>query len=124
MDNDDPPDATQISDASSVDSLLFSCDSESDGGFWDNTNNNDVSFAPEGGNQNVILPNNKGFRAPVVGSPVNCGNEGVNPLPNNVPDRIPALEGARRKHGKAKQYPPAVWQRGADDKLEVSLSLI
>ncbi len=94
LDNDNAPNVTQISDDSSVDSLLLSRDSKSVGGIWDNTNNNDVSFAPEGSNQNVISPNNKGIRAPVVGSPVNCGNEGVNPLPNNVPDPNPSPEGA------------------------------
>jgi hypothetical protein len=70
LDDDNAPHVTQISDDSSVDSLLFSRDSESEGGIWDSTNNNDVSFAPEGGNQNVIPPNNKGIRAPVVGSPL------------------------------------------------------
>jgi hypothetical protein len=53
LDYDNAPDVTQISDDSSVDSSLFSLDSKSEGG-WDNTNNNDVSFAPEGGNQYVI----------------------------------------------------------------------
>ncbi len=115
----------QISDDSSVDSLLFSRDLESEGGIWDNTNNNDVSFSPEGGNQNVIPPNNERIRAPVVGSPINCGNVGVNPLPNNIPNPNPALEGAKRQRGKAKQYPPAVWQCGADGRLErISLSVI
>jgi hypothetical protein len=65
------------------------------------------------------------IRAPVVGSPINCGNEGVNPLPNNDPDPNPAPEGARHQRGKTKQYPPAIWQRSADCKLElVSLSVI
>ncbi len=50
------------------------------------------------------------------------GNEGVQPTPNITQ----APEGAhRRTRGKAKEYPPAVWRRGADDKMErVSLSLI
>jgi hypothetical protein len=125
LDNDNAPDVTQISDESSVDSLLFSRDSESEGGVWDNTNNDDVSFGPEGGNQNLFPSDNKGSRVPVVGSPVNCGNEGVNPLPNKVPDPNPAPEGARCQGGKAKQYPPVVWQCGADGKLErISLSVI
>ena len=39
------------------------------------------------------------------------GNEGVQPTPNITP----APEGAhRRTRGKAKEYPPAVWRRGAD----------
>ncbi len=118
LDNDNAPDVTQISDDSSVDSLLFSCDLESEGGIQDNTNNNDVSFTPEGGNQNVIPPNNKGIRAPVAGLPINCDNEGVNPLPNNVPDPNPAPEGARHQRGKAKQYLPAIWQCSADGKLK------
>jgi hypothetical protein len=67
LDNDNAPDVTQISDDSSVDSLLFSHDSESEVGIWDNTNNNDVSFAPEGRNQNVIPLYNEGVWAPVVG---------------------------------------------------------
>jgi hypothetical protein len=125
LDDDNAPDVTQISDDSSVYSLLFSRDSESEGGIWDNTNNNDVSFAPEGGNQNVIPPDNKGIRAPVVGSPINSGNEGVNPLSNNLPNPNPAPEGARCQRGKAKQYPPAVWQCSVDGKLKrVSLSVI
>ncbi len=50
------------------------------------------------------------------------GNEGVQPTPNITQ----APEGAHRStRGKAKEYPPAVWRRGADGKMErVSLSLI
>ncbi len=50
------------------------------------------------------------------------GNEGVQPTPNITQ----APEGAhRRTRGKAKEYPPAVWRRGADGKMEhVSLSVI
>ncbi len=47
LEDDDAPNVTQISDDSSVDSLLFSGDSESEGGIWDNTNNDDVPFTPE-----------------------------------------------------------------------------
>ncbi len=50
LDNNNAPNVTQISDDSSVDSLLFSHDSESEGGIWDNTNIDDVSFYPKGGN--------------------------------------------------------------------------
>ena len=50
LDDGNAPDVTQISDDSSVDSLLFSCDLESEGGIWDNTNIDDVSFYPKGGN--------------------------------------------------------------------------
>ena len=50
------------------------------------------------------------------------GNEGVQPTPNITQ----APEGAhQRTRGKAKEYPPAVWRRGADGKMErVSLSVI
>ena len=49
-------------------------------------------------------------------------NEGVQLTPNMTP----APEGAhQRTRGKAKEYPPAVWRRGADGKMErVSLSVI
>jgi hypothetical protein len=105
--------------------LLFSCDSESEGGVWDNTNNDDVSFVSEGGYQKNIPLNNKGSRAPVVGSPINHCNEGANPLPINLPDPNPAPEGARCQHGKAKQYPPAIWQCSADGKFKrIALSVI
>ena len=50
------------------------------------------------------------------------GYEGVQPAPNI----ISATEGAPcGTRGKAKEYPPALWRRGADGKLEhVSLSVI
>ncbi len=50
------------------------------------------------------------------------GNEGVQP----TPIIIQAPEGApSRTRGKAKEYPPVVWRRGADGKLEhESLSVI
>ncbi len=95
LDDDDAPDVTQISDDSSVDSSRFSCDSESEGGIWDNTNNNDVLFAPEEGNQNVIPPDDEGIRATMVGLPIGCRDEGVNQPPKNVPDPNLAPEGAR-----------------------------
>jgi hypothetical protein len=78
MDDDDVSEVTQIFNDCSVDSLLFSCDSESEGGILDNTNNDDVTFACEVGYQNVILPEDKGIRVPVVGFPVVCRNKGVN----------------------------------------------
>jgi hypothetical protein len=40
----------------SIDSLQQSNYSESEGGIWDNNANDDVGFAPEGANQNLILP--------------------------------------------------------------------
>jgi hypothetical protein len=125
LNDDNAPDMTQISNDSIVDSLLFSHDSESEGGIWDNTKNDYVSFAPEGGNQNVIPLDKEGIRAPVVGSPIGHGNEGVNQLPNNVPNSNPAPEKARCQRSKAKQYPPAICQCGADGKLEcILLSII
>ncbi len=30
----------------------------------------------------------------MIGSPTNCGNEGVDPLPNNIPNPNSAPEGA------------------------------
>ncbi len=45
---DDDPDMLPISDNDSVDSSLYSWDSESEGGIWDNQYNDDVSIAPEG----------------------------------------------------------------------------
>jgi hypothetical protein len=100
--------AAPISDNSSVDSLLFSCSSESEGGIWGNNNyDDDASNTHEG--VNLVPPD---FN----------GNEGVQPAPNI----IPAPEGApRRTCGKAKEYPPDMWHRGTDGKLErMSLSVI
>jgi hypothetical protein len=48
QDADDDPILLPISDDNSVDSSLYSRDSESEGGFWDNRYNDDVSIAPEG----------------------------------------------------------------------------
>ncbi len=103
----DVPGVAPISDDGSVDSLLFSRASESERDIWGNNYDNDASNVHEGANQ--VLPN---FN----------GNEGVQP----TPIIIQAPEGApSRTHGKAKEYPPAVWRRGADGKLErVSLSVI
>jgi hypothetical protein len=96
-----------ISDNGSVDSSLFSRASESEGDIWGNNYDNDASNAHEG--TNLVSPD---FN----------GNEGVQP----TPIIIQAPEGAPiRTRGKAKGYPPAVWRRGADGKLErVSLSVI
>ena len=101
------PGVAPISDDGSVDSLLFSCASESEGDIWGNNYDNDASNAHEGAN--LVPPN---FN----------GNEGVQP----TPIIIQAPEGApSRTCGEAKEYPPAVWRRGADGKLErVSLSVI
>jgi hypothetical protein len=107
-DADNVPGVAPISDDSSVDSLLFSCASESEGGIWGNNNyDDDASNAHKGAN--LVPPN---FN----------GNEGVQPAPNI----IPAPEGAlRRTRGKAKEDTPAVWRHGADGKLEhLSLSII
>ncbi len=102
------PGVAPISDNGSVDSSLFSRDSESEGDIWGNNNyDDDASNAHEGAN--LVPPN---F----------IGNEGVQPTPNITQ----APEGAhQRTCGKAKEYPPAVWRRGADGKMEhVSLSVI
>jgi len=82
--------------------------SESEGDIWGNNNyDDDASTAHEGAN--LVPP---GFN----------GNEGVQPTPNITQ----APEGAhRRTCGKAKEYLPAMWRRGADGKMErVSLSVI
>jgi len=91
------PGVAPISDDGSVDSSLFSRASESEGDIWGNNNyDDDASNAHEGAN---LVP------------PDFDGNEGVQPTPNITP----APEGAhRRTRGKAKEYPPAVWCRGAD----------
>ena len=107
-DVDDVPGAAPISNDSSVDSLLFSHASESEGGIWaNNYYDDDTSNTHEGANL-VPLDFNR--------------NEGVQPAPKI----IQAPKGAPcRTHGKAKEYPPVVWHRGADGKLErVSLSAI
>jgi hypothetical protein len=107
-DADNVPGVVPISDDSSVDSLLFSCASESEGGIWGNNNyDDDASNAHEGAN--LVPPN---FN----------GNEGVQSAPNI----IPAPEGARhRTCGKAKEYPPTMWHGGLDGKLKrISLSVI
>ena len=85
------PSVAPISDDGSVDFLLFSHASETEGDIWGNNNYNDeASNAHE--RANLVSPN---FN----------GNEGVQPTPNI----IPAPEGAPcRTRGKAKEYPPAV----------------
>ena len=75
-DADNVPGVVPISDDSSVDSLLFSCASESEGGIWDNNKyDDDVSNPHEGAN---LVP------------PDYDGSEGLEPAPNI----IPAPEGA------------------------------
>jgi len=104
------PGVAPISDDGSVDSSLFSHASESEGDIWGNNNyDGDASNAHEGAN---LVP------------PDFDGNEGVQPTPNINITQAP--EGAhRRNRGKAKVYPPAVWHRGADGKMErISLSVI
>jgi hypothetical protein len=101
-DEGEVPGVASISDDGSVDSSLFSCASESEGDiFWGNNNyDDDASNAHEGAN---LVP------------PDFDGNEEVQPTPSITQ----APEGAhRRTHGKAKEYPPAVWRRGADGKME------
>ncbi len=119
-DADDNPSMLPVSDDGSIDSSLYSWDSESEGGFWDNQYNHNVSIAPEGAQ--LIPPDNDGNRAPLVGLPVVCNigpeREAAHPAPNIVPAPITAPGGATHwQRGKAKQYPPAMWQHGADGKL-------
>jgi hypothetical protein len=62
-------------------------------------------------------------RTPMVGSPVGrpVGRryEGARPPHNIVPTPTKAPDGATcQQRGKAKQYPTAVWRRGADGKLD------
>ncbi len=100
------PGIAPISDDGSVDSLLFSHASESEGDIWGNNYDNDACNAHEGAN---LVP------------PYFNGNEGVQPTPISIQAPERALS---RTCGKAKEYPPAVWCRGADGKLErVSLSV-
>jgi hypothetical protein len=80
-----------------------------------------VYIAPEGAQ--LIPSDNDGDRAPLVGSPVGCKigpeREAARPAPNIVLALIQAPEGAtRRRCRKAKQYPPAIWGRGAGGKME------
>jgi hypothetical protein len=120
-----------ISDDGSIDidSSLYTRDSESEGGIWGYHDDDNVSIAPEGAQ--LIPPDvddNNG--TPMIGSPVGCPvgrrNDGDNLPPNIVPAPIQAPEGATRWHcGKAKQYPPAVWRRGADGKLKrIAMSIV
>jgi hypothetical protein len=54
QDADDDPILLPISHDNSIDSSLYSRDSESEGGFGDNQYNDDVSIAPEGARANSI----------------------------------------------------------------------
>ena len=95
-DADDDPDMLPISDDDSVDSSLYSQDSDSEGGIWDNQYN---SIAPEGAQ--LIPPDDDGNRAPLVGSLVGCNigpeREAACPAPNIVPAPIIAPEGATQQ---------------------------
>jgi hypothetical protein len=71
----------------------------------------------------LIQSDDDGERAPLVGLPFGCNigpeHEAASPVLNIVPAPIQAPEGATRQRcDKAKQYPPAVWQRGAEGKFE------
>ncbi len=97
-DADDDPDLLPTSDDDSVDSSLYSRDSESEGGIWDNQYNDGVSIATEGA---LLIPSDDDSnRAPLVGTPVgrNIGPEyeAARPAPNIVPALIQAPEGATR----------------------------
>jgi hypothetical protein len=82
----DNPDMLPFSDDDSVDSSLYSQDSESEGGIWDNQYNDDVSIAPEG--EKLIPPDNDGNKAPA---------------PIQAPE-----EATCQRCRKAEQYPPAI----------------
>jgi hypothetical protein len=85
-----------VSHDGSIDSFLYSQDSESEEGIWDNQYNDEVSIALEGAQ--LIPPDDDGNRVPLVGSPVgrNIGpkREAAHPAPNIVPASIIAPEGA------------------------------
>jgi hypothetical protein len=72
-DTDDNISMLLVSDDGSKDSSLYSQDSESEGGIWDNQYNDDVSIAKEGAQ--LIPPDDDSNRAPLVGFPVG-GNIG------------------------------------------------
>jgi hypothetical protein len=86
-DANDNPDMLPISDDDSVDSSLYSRDSESEGGIWDNQDNDNVSIAPEI-SQLIPPDDDDGNRTPLVGfpvgRPVGQGHEGAPPPPNIV----------------------------------------
>jgi hypothetical protein len=120
-DADDKPDMLPISDDYSADFSLYSQDSESEESIWDNQYNDDISIAPEGAQ--LTLPDDDGNRAPPVGLPIGRNicpeREAACPTPDIFLAPILAPEGATcQRCGKAKQYLPAVWQRGADCKME------
>jgi hypothetical protein len=125
---DDDPVMLPISDDDSVDSSLYSQDSESEGSIWDNQYNDDVSIAPEGAQ--LIPPDNDGNKLPLVGTPVgrNIGPEceAARPAPNIVLALIQSPMGATcQQCRKAKHYPPAVWGCGADGKMErITMSVV
>jgi hypothetical protein len=69
-DADDDPSMLPVFDDGSIDSSLYSRDSESEKGIWDNQYNDDVSIDPEGAQ--LLPPDDDGNRAPLVGFPVGC----------------------------------------------------
>ncbi len=84
-----------ISDDDSANSSLYSQDSESEEGIWDNQYDDDVSIAPE--EAQLIPPDDDGDRAPLVGLPIVCNigpeHEAARPVPNIVPAPILAPKG-------------------------------
>ncbi len=80
------PDMLPISDDGSIDSSLYTLDSESEGGIWDNHNDDNVSIAPEGA-QRIPPDVDDNDGTPMIGSPfgspVGCQNDRDN-LPPNI----------------------------------------
>ena len=87
-----------VSHDGSIGSFLYSQDSESEEGIWDNQYDDDVSIAPE--EAQLIPPDDDGDRAPLVGLPIVCNigpeHEAARPVPNIVPAPIIAPERATR----------------------------
>jgi hypothetical protein len=87
-------DMLPISDDCTVDSSLYSQNSESEGGIWDYQENDDVSIAPEGA-QLIPLDDDDGNRTSLVSSQlVGQGHEGARPPPKIIPTPTTAPEGA------------------------------
>ena len=112
----------------SLDSSLGQRDSESEGGIWDGHNNDFAPNAPEGAAperaQLIPIDFDDNIGPLAISSPRRHADDAGPHPPLVIEPQIIAPEGAaperatRQGRGKAKQYPPAVWRRGADGKLE------